>query len=199
MATVTIADSGPGLDPVAAEKLFQPFVTTKSKGMEVGLSLSRTIVESHGGRITVEPNPGGGTSAAQSFTVYPPGPRITSVTNGASFVPGSVCPGEYVSIFGTGLGPDAIVTFQAPTGTNPIASTLAGVQVFFGATVTYAREDDSEVNVTIVGIDETDTGRISWISPVARALMGKPVGDTAKVPTPKGVEDIEIVAIAYPA
>ena len=71
-------------------------------------------------------------------------------------------------------------------------------RVFFGATVTYAREDDSEVTVAIVGIDETDTGRISWISPVARALLGKYVGDTAKVPTPKGAETIEIVAIAYP-
>ena len=71
-------------------------------------------------------------------------------------------------------------------------------KVFFGASVTYAREDDSEITVAIVGIDETDTGRISWISPVARALMGKSVGDTATVPTPKGAETIEIVAIAYP-
>jgi transcription elongation factor GreB len=71
-------------------------------------------------------------------------------------------------------------------------------KVFFGASVTYAREDDSEITVAIVGIDETDTGRISWISPVARALMGKSVGDTANVPTPKGAEMIEIVAIAYP-
>src|SRR5690242_4916214 len=71
-------------------------------------------------------------------------------------------------------------------------------RVFFGASVTYAREDDSEVTVEIVGIDETDTGRISWISPVARALMGKSVGDAATVPTPKGAETIEIVAIAYP-
>jgi len=71
-------------------------------------------------------------------------------------------------------------------------------KVFFGASVTYAREDDSEITVSIVGIDETDTGRISWISPVARALMGKSVGDTATVPTPKGAEMIEIVAIAYP-
>jgi transcription elongation factor GreB len=71
-------------------------------------------------------------------------------------------------------------------------------KVFFGASVTYARGDDSEITVAIVGIDETDTGRISWISPVARALMGKSVGDTAKVPTPKGAEMIEIVAIAYP-
>jgi transcription elongation factor GreB len=71
-------------------------------------------------------------------------------------------------------------------------------RIFFGARVTYAREDDSEVTVEIVGIDETDRGRISWISPVARALMGKSVGDTATVPTPKGAETIEVVAIEYP-
>src|SRR5215510_6154783 len=71
-------------------------------------------------------------------------------------------------------------------------------RVFFGASVTYAREDDSEITVEIVGIDETETGRISWISPVARALMGKSVGDSATVPTPKGAEIIEIVAIDYP-
>jgi transcription elongation factor GreB len=80
---------------------------------------------------------------------------------------------------------------------DPSAQNNRG-RVFFGASVTYAREDDSEITVAIVGIDETDTGRISWISPVARALMGKSVGDIAKVPTPKGAEMIEIVAIAYP-
>lgn len=57
MATVSIADNGPGLDPAAAEKLFQPFVTTKASGMGVGLSISRTIVEAHGGRIWTEPLP----------------------------------------------------------------------------------------------------------------------------------------------
>ena len=67
MATVTIADSGPGLDPVAAEKLFQPFVTTKATGMGVGLSISRTIVEAHGGRIWTEPPSGQG--ATFHFTV----------------------------------------------------------------------------------------------------------------------------------
>ncbi|UFN51190.1 transcription elongation factor GreB [Roseomonas sp. OT10] len=73
-------------------------------------------------------------------------------------------------------------------------------QVFFGATVTYAREDDSEVTVTITGVDETDLqqGRISWVSPVARTLLGKRVGDTARLRTPQGIEEIELVAIRYP-
>lgn len=73
-------------------------------------------------------------------------------------------------------------------------------QVFFGATVTYARSDDSEVTVTIVGVDEADPdcGRISWVAPVARALLGKRVGDLVKLRTPAGAEEIEVVAIAYP-
>jgi transcription elongation factor GreB len=77
-------------------------------------------------------------------------------------------------------------------------------QVFFGATVTYVREDDSEtpveVTVTITGIDETTfaPGRISWTSPVARALMQRRVGDTVTVRTPSGPETLEILTICYP-
>jgi two-component system sensor kinase FixL len=67
MALVSVADTGPGLDEAASSRLFQPFVTTKTQGMGVGLSISRTIVEAHGGRIWTEPNPGGG--AAFKFTV----------------------------------------------------------------------------------------------------------------------------------
>jgi two-component system, LuxR family, sensor kinase FixL len=61
MAIIKVADTGTGIAREVADQLFQPFITTKSQGLGVGLSISRTIVESHGGRIWVEPNPGGGT------------------------------------------------------------------------------------------------------------------------------------------
>ncbi|MDP3414718.1 transcription elongation factor GreB [Falsiroseomonas sp.] len=84
---------------------------------------------------------------------------------------------------------------------DPAAQTRRD-QVFFGATVTYARlSDDAEVTITIVGVDEADSaaGRISWVAPVARALLGARVGDTRKLRTPAGAEEIEVVEIAYPA
>ncbi|SHO64819.1 PAS/PAC sensor signal transduction histidine kinase [Pseudoxanthobacter soli DSM 19599] len=67
MIAVKVADTGPGLAEEVREQLFQPFVTTKRHGMGVGLSISRTIIEAHGGRIWTEPNPGGGT--VFSFTL----------------------------------------------------------------------------------------------------------------------------------
>ena len=57
---VSVADTGPGVSPDVAERLFQPFVTGKADGMGVGLSISRSIIETHGGRMWTEPNPEGG-------------------------------------------------------------------------------------------------------------------------------------------
>jgi len=72
-------------------------------------------------------------------------------------------------------------------------------QVFFGATVTYARADGSEHTVTLVGVDEADLaqGKVSWLSPVAQALMKAKVDDSVQLRTPSGVEEIEIIAIRY--
>ncbi len=61
MVEISVTDTGSGIAPDIAAQLFQPFVTTKPQGMGVGLSISRTIVEAHGGRLAAEPNPGGGT------------------------------------------------------------------------------------------------------------------------------------------
>ena len=72
-------------------------------------------------------------------------------------------------------------------------------QVFFGATVTYARGDGSETTVRIVGVDEVDLDRhdISWRSPVAQALMKAREGDSVILRTPAGPESIDILAVAY--
>jgi two-component system, LuxR family, sensor kinase FixL len=61
MVEIRVSDTGPGIAPEIAAQLFHPFVTTKPNGMGVGLSISRTIVEAHGGRLWAEPNPRGGT------------------------------------------------------------------------------------------------------------------------------------------
>jgi two-component system, LuxR family, sensor kinase FixL len=61
MVEISVSDSGAGISPEVVPQLFQPFITTKRQGMGVGLSISRTIIEGHGGRIWADANPGGGT------------------------------------------------------------------------------------------------------------------------------------------
>lgn len=73
-------------------------------------------------------------------------------------------------------------------------------RVFFGATVTYARQDGSEHTVKLVGQDEADAthGKISWLSPVARTLMKSQEGDTVTLHSPGGSEPLEVLEIRYP-
>jgi transcription elongation factor GreB len=73
-------------------------------------------------------------------------------------------------------------------------------QVFFGARVTYATQDGTERQVRLVGIDEADQskGEVSWIAPIARALLKARIGDEVDIRTPNGLERIEVLAIEYP-
>ncbi|HLB80321.1 MAG TPA: transcription elongation factor GreA [Dongiaceae bacterium] len=77
---------------------------------------------------------------------------------------------------------------------------LSGKQVMFGATVTLLDEDtDAKTKYQIVGQDESDirAGRLSISSPLARALIGKKVGDSVEVTTPSGSKSYEIVRLAF--
>lgn len=75
-----------------------------------------------------------------------------------------------------------------------------GDQVFFGATVVYADEVGVERVVTILGVDEADSalGQISWVSPVAKALLQSRVGDAVTLMTPKGPQVLEVLTVNYP-
>src|SRR5687768_3983125 len=73
-------------------------------------------------------------------------------------------------------------------------------QVFFGATVTYAEESGQERTITILGIDEADSakGQVSWISPIARALLKAREGDVVRLVTPAGAQEVEVLRVEYP-
>jgi transcription elongation factor GreB len=75
----------------------------------------------------------------------------------------------------------------------------AADQVFFGATVTVADARGQQRTISIVGVDEIDTGRgyVSWVSPIARALLKAREGDSVTLRTPGGVEELEVVAVRY--
>jgi transcription elongation factor GreB len=73
-------------------------------------------------------------------------------------------------------------------------------QVFFGATVTYEDDQGHAKTITILGIDEVDSlnAQVSWVSPIARALLKSKVGDMVRLQTPAGTQDIEVIQVAYP-
>jgi transcription elongation factor GreB len=72
-------------------------------------------------------------------------------------------------------------------------------QIFFGATVLYATEGGQQKRITIVGTDEVDParGHVSWVSPIATALLRARVGDQVSLRTPAGVETLEILDVSY--
>lgn len=74
-------------------------------------------------------------------------------------------------------------------------------QIFFGATVRYENQAGEEHTITILGIDELDplNGKISWVSPVARALTKSREGDSVVLMTPSGVDELTILEVSYPA
>jgi transcription elongation factor GreB len=74
-------------------------------------------------------------------------------------------------------------------------------QIYFGATVTYADSTGQERTLTILGIDEADSSQaqVSWISPIARALLKNREGDEVRLITPTGVQTLEIIKVSYPA
>ena len=70
---LAVADSGAGIDPDHLPHLFEPFFTTKPKGTGVGLAISKTIIDAHGGRIWAENNPNGGATVHFTLPVAAPG------------------------------------------------------------------------------------------------------------------------------
>jgi transcription elongation factor GreB len=76
-----------------------------------------------------------------------------------------------------------------------------GDQIFFGATVTYADAQGEQRTITIKGVDEADnlTGEVSWISPIARALLKAREGDEVLLQSPGGMQRLEVLSVSYPA
>jgi transcription elongation factor GreB len=74
-------------------------------------------------------------------------------------------------------------------------------QIFFGATVRYASDHGDERTIRIIGVDEAESarGEVSWIAPIARALLKARVGDEVRLVTPRGAETLEVLEVRYPA
>lgn len=108
--------------------------------------------------IASNPGTGGGDSSARAFTVRAPGPQVDAVVNAASYVGGSIAPGEMITIFGTGLGPDTLTNFQPPTTGATIATTLSGTRVFVNSIacpVIYTSDEQVAAIVTYSAVGQT--------------------------------------------
>ena len=68
---VIISDTGPGISAEVLSHIFEPFVTTKGYGLGLGLSISYSIIQKHGGEITVDSRPDQGTSFTVWLPIYP--------------------------------------------------------------------------------------------------------------------------------
>jgi signal transduction histidine kinase len=67
---LTVADRGPGIPPDLLDRVFQPFMTTKSQGLGLGLSICHSIVTAHGGRLWAVNNPDRGASFFVSLPIH---------------------------------------------------------------------------------------------------------------------------------
>jgi signal transduction histidine kinase len=79
-AEVRVTDNGPGIAPESLATIFQPFVSTKGKGMGLGLAICREIVEGHGGRMEVESTVGRGTTFTVLLPLYAETPALAAST-----------------------------------------------------------------------------------------------------------------------
>ena len=77
-AEVRVTDNGPGIAPENLQRIFQPFVSTKGKGMGLGLAICREIVEGHGGRMDVDSTPGEGTTFLVTLPLHGESPALTA-------------------------------------------------------------------------------------------------------------------------
>jgi signal transduction histidine kinase len=80
---LTVRDTGPGFDSLSAKRLFEPFYTTKRDGMGIGLSISRTIIEHHQGRLWAASNDGPGATLAFSIPRLPMRGHTSSISETA--------------------------------------------------------------------------------------------------------------------
>jgi signal transduction histidine kinase len=71
---IAVIDNGPGVDSAVASRIFMPFVTTRARGTGLGLALVQKIIVTHNGRVSVQPEPGGGTRFVVSLPLIADGP-----------------------------------------------------------------------------------------------------------------------------